>query len=66
MPRAQRAQDEYTDAYKQSQAHRPDRLRSSLVFADGDRWSTLKHSVVVCNFCLNEPRFPLEHTWMLF
>lgn len=36
MPRVQRAQDEYTDAYKQSQApHRSDLVL--IVFADGER-----------------------------
>jgi len=36
MPRVQRAQDEYTDAYKKSQApHRSDLVL--IVFADGER-----------------------------
>ena len=40
MPRVQRAQDEYTDAYKKSQApHRSDLVL--IVFADGERWGTV-------------------------
>lgn len=57
MPRVQRAQDEYTDAYKQSQApHRSDLVL--IVFADGERWGT------VLWFVASE-RATIP-TWMLF